>query len=93
MVLALYIAHVNAEQKLKPPLISRKPEEDLFKFPKPETVSKYEYHLLKGQYEDYKRRCQILIGSVELVEPLIGGPYLKVNMDVCDFNNLKASLK
>jgi len=93
MVLALYIAHVNTEEKSKPLLNSRKLDEEPFKFPKPETVSKYEHHLLKGEYESYKKRCRQLIGSVETVEPIFGKPYLRVNMDITEFDNLKASLQ
>lgn len=93
MTLALYIAHVNAEEKKKPRFISRKSDEEQLKFPKPKTVPKYDHDLLKGEYESYTKRCRQLIGSVETVEPIFGKPYLRVNMDIMEFDNLKASLQ
>jgi hypothetical protein len=93
MTLALYIAHVNAEEKKKPRSISRKRNEESFTIPKPETVPKYEHDMLKGDYGDYKIRCHKLLEKVEKVEPLLGKPYLRVNMDIREFDNLKAALK
>lgn len=93
MVLALYVAHVNAEEKKKPRLISIKQDTEPFIIPKPETVPKYEHDLLKDDYENHKRRCQELLNSVENVKPILGKPYLRVNMDLREFNNLKAALK
>lgn|GEM_PF-563459 len=93
MTLALYMAHVNAEEKKKPRGISRKRNEESFAIPKPETVPKYEHDMLKGDYEDYRKRCHKLLEKVEKVEPLLGKPYLRVNMDIMKFDNLKASLQ
>jgi hypothetical protein len=70
MTLALYMAHVNAEEKKKPQYVSRKQNEESFTIPNPETVPKYEHDMLKGDYGDYKIRCHKLLEKVEKVEPL-----------------------
>ena len=48
--------------------------------------------MLKG-FENYKKHCNEILHNVEKVEPMMGKPYIKINMGIGKFESLKHQLR
>ncbi len=92
MVLILYEAYVRIGRNLKTEPIQLKEEGMDFLEPR-NTVSKVEHDRILHEYENYKKRCHEILETVEKVEPIMGKPYLKINMGIGEFQSLKYQLK
>ena len=57
------------------------------------TVPKVEYERILQEFESYKKHCNEILNSVEKVEPMMGKPYLKINMGIGDFESLKHQIR
>ncbi|MBC6999671.1 BfmA/BtgA family mobilization protein [Cytophaga sp. FL35] len=92
MVLILYEAYVKDGRKPKrEPL---KLQEERMDFLEPRnTVPKTEHDRIIKEFESYKKRYNEILQNVEKVEPMMGKPYLKINMDIGDFESLKHQLR
>jgi len=92
MMLILYEAYVKDGRKP-----NRKPvkiQEERMDFLEPRnTVSKVEHDRILQEFNEYKKRCNEILHSVEKVEPMMGKPYLKINMGIGDFESLKHQLR
>ena len=92
MVLILYEAYVKDAKR--PILIPVQIHEERMDFLEPRnTVPKTEHERILQEFKEYKKRCNEILNSVEKVEPMIGKPYLKINMGIGDFESLKYQLK
>tara|TARA_B100000949_G_scaffold220796_1_gene221023 strand:- start:971 stop:1555 length:585 start_codon:yes stop_codon:yes gene_type:complete len=92
MVLILYEAYVKDGRKPRREPV--KIQEERMDFLKPRnTVPKTEHDRMLKEFKDYKNRCNEILSSVEKVEPMMGKPYLKINMGIGDFESLKHQLK
>lgn len=92
MVLILYEAYVKDGRKPRPEPV--KIQEERMDFLEPRnTVPKTEHDRILKEFNEYKKRCHEILNNVEKVEPMMGKPYLKINMDVGDFESLKHQLK
>ena len=92
MVLILYEAYVKDGRKRKPEQV--KIQEERMDFLEPRnTVPKTEHDRILREFENYKKRCNKILKKVEKVEPMMGKPYLKINMGIGDFESLKYKLK
>ena len=92
MVLILYEAYVKDGRKPKREPVQIQEERMDFLEPR-NTVPKVEHDRLLQEFENYKKRCNEILSSVEKVEPMMGKPYLKINMGIGDFESLKYQLK
>ena len=92
MVLILYEAYVKDGRKPRPEPIQIQEERMDFLEPR-NTVPKTEHEKILREFESYKKRCNEILNSVEKVEPIMGKPYLKINMGIGDFESLKYQLK
>tara|TARA_R110002012_G_scaffold308002_2_gene513922 strand:+ start:555 stop:1139 length:585 start_codon:yes stop_codon:yes gene_type:complete len=92
MVLILYQAYVKDGGKPKPKSIQIQEERMDFLEPR-NTVPKTEHDRILKEFKDYKGRCNEMLQNVEKVEPMMGKPYLKINMGIGDFESLKYQLK
>jgi hypothetical protein len=92
MVLILYEAYVKDGKKPR-----RKPvqiQDERMDFLEPRnTVPKTEHDRMLLEFNEYKKRCNEILHNVEKVEPMMGKPYLKINMGIGDFESLKHQLK
>jgi len=92
MVLILYEAYVKDGKKPR-----RKPvqiQEERMHFLEPRnTVPKVDHERILREFESYKKRCNEILDNVEKVEPMMGKPYLKINMDIGEFEKLKYHLR
>ncbi|SDQ91331.1 BfmA/BtgA family mobilization protein [Flagellimonas zhangzhouensis] len=92
MVLILYEAYVKDGRKPR-----RKPvqiQEEQMDFLEPRnTVPKVEHERILQEFKDYKKHCNEILNNVEKVEPMMGKPYLKINMGIGDFESLKYQLR
>jgi len=92
MMLILYEAYVKDGKKPRPEPV--KIQEERIDFLEPRnTVPKVEYDRMLQELKDYKGRCNEILNNVEKVEPMMGKPYLKINMGIGDFESLKYQLK
>ncbi|WP_127140339.1 BfmA/BtgA family mobilization protein [Flagellimonas marinaquae] len=92
MVLILYEAYVKDGKKLKPEPV--KIQEERMDFLEPRnTVPKVEHDRILQEFKEYKKHCNEILHNVEKVEPMMGKPYLKLNMGIGDFESLKYQLK
>jgi hypothetical protein len=92
MMLILYEAYVKDGRKPRREPV--KIQEERMDFLKPRnTVPKTEHDRMLKEFKDYKNRCNEILNSVEKVEPMMGKPYLKINMGIGDFESLKHQLK
>jgi len=92
MMLILYEAYVRDGRK--PRMEPVKIQEERMDFLEPRnTVPKVEHDRMLQEFNDYKKRCNEILNSVEKVEPMIGKPYLKINMGIGDFESLKHQLR
>ncbi|MHA7863376.1 BfmA/BtgA family mobilization protein [Flagellimonas marinaquae] len=92
MVLILYEAYVKDGRKPRREPV--KIQEERMDFLEPRnTVPKTEHDRILKEFKDYKGRCNEMLQNVEKVEPMMGKPYLKINMGIGDFESLKYQLK
>lgn len=92
MMLILYEVYVKDGRKPK-----REPvkihEERMDFLETRNTVPKTEHERIIQELESYKTRCKEILHIVEIVEPMMGKPYLKINMGIGDFERLKHQLR
>ena len=92
MMLILYEAYVKDGRKPKREPV--KIQEERMDFLEPRnTIPKTEHDRIMQEFDEYKKRCNEILNSVEKVEPMMGKPYLKINMGIGDFESLKYQLK
>ena len=92
MLLILYEAYVKDGRKPRPEPV--KIQEERMDFLEPRnTVSKVEHDRILQEFKEYKMHCNEILNSVEKVEPMMGKPYLKINMGIGDFESMKYQLK
>ncbi len=92
MVLILYEAYVKDGRKPRREPVQIQEERMDFLEPR-NTVPKVEHDRILQDFENYKKRCNEILNNVEKVEPMMGKPYLKINMDIRDFEKLKYHLR
>ncbi len=92
MVLILYEAYVKDGRKPRPEPVQIQEERMDFLEPR-NTVPKVEHDRVLQELENYKKRCNEILQNVEKVEPMVGKPYLRVNMGIGDFESLKHQLR
>ena len=92
MVLILYEAYVKDGRKPKREPIKIQ-EERMDFLESRNTVPKVEHERILHEFESYKKRCNEIIDNVEKVEPMMGKPYLKINMGMGDYESIKYQLK
>ena len=92
MVLILYEAYVKDGRKPKREPVKLQEERMDFLEPR-NTVPKTEHDRILQEFKEYKKRCNEILNNVEKVEPMMGKPYLKINMGIGDFESLKYQLK
>ena len=92
MVLILYEAYVKDGRKPKREPVQIQEERMDFLEPR-NTVPKVEHDRILQEFKEYKNRCNEILSSVEKVEPMMGKPYLKINMGIGDFESLKHQLR
>ena len=92
MVLILYEAYVKDGRKPRPEPVKIQQERMDFLEPR-NTVPKVDHDRILREFNEYKKHCNEILNSVEKVEPMMGKPYLKINMDIGDFESLKYQLK
>ncbi|MEE1962765.1 BfmA/BtgA family mobilization protein [Allomuricauda taeanensis] len=92
MMLILYEAYVKDGRKPKREPV--KIQEERMDFLEPRsTVPKVEHDRILQEFESYKKHCNEILNNVEKVEPMMGKPYLKINMGIGDFESLKHQLR
>ena len=92
MMLILYEAYVKDGRKPKREPVKLQKERMDFLEPR-NTVPKTEHDRMLQEFKEYKKRCTEIIDNVEKVEPMMGKPYLKINMDIGEFEKLKYHLR
>ena len=92
MVLILYEAYVKDGRKPRREPVQIQEERRDFLEPR-NTVPKTEHDRILEEFNEYKKRCSEILNNVEKVEPMMGKPYLKINMGIGDFESLKYQLK
>ncbi|ASV31032.1 BfmA/BtgA family mobilization protein [Maribacter cobaltidurans] len=84
MVLIFYEAYVKDGRKPKPKPVKIQEERKDFLEPR-NTVPKTEHERMLKEFKEYKKRCNEILNKVEKVEPMMGKPYLKINMGIGGF--------
>ena len=92
MMLILYEAYVKDGRKPKREPVKLQEERMDFLEPR-NTVPKTEHDRMLQEFKDYKEHCNEILNKVEKVEPMMGKPYLKINMGIGDFESLRYQLK
>lgn len=92
MMLILYEAYVKDGRKPKREPVKLQEERMDFLEPR-NTVPKVEHDRILHEFKEYKKHCNEMLNSVEKVEPIMGKPYLRLNMGIGDFESLKHQLK
>ena len=92
MMLILYEAYVKDGRKPKREPVQIQEERKDFLEPR-NTVPKVEHERMLQEFNQYKKRCNEILDNVEKVEPMMGKPYLKINMDIGEFEKLKYHLR
>jgi len=92
MMLILYEAYVKDGRKPKREPVKMHEERMDFLEPR-NTVPKVEHDRMLKEFQSYKKRCNEILHNVEKVEPMMGKPYLKINMGFGDFESLKHQLR
>ena len=92
MVLILYEAYVKDGRKPKREPVQIQEERKDFLEPR-NTVPKVEHDRMLQEFNEYRKHCNEILKNVEKVEPIMGKPYLKINMGIGDFESLKYQLK
>ena len=89
MVKILFEAHCKSKRVIR--------KEKLF-LPQPElveviqTVPKASHVRLQQEFREYKKGCGYLMEKIETVEPTFGKPYLKVDLSLGEYENLRREL-
>jgi len=92
MMLILYEAYVKDERKPKPePIKIQEERMDFLELRNTVPKTKHD-RMLKG-FENYKKHCNEILHNVEKVEPMMGKPYIKINMGIGKFESLKHQLR
>ena len=92
MMLILYEAYVKDGRKPRREPV--KIQEERMDFLEPRnTVPKTEHDRMLQEFKEYKKHCNEILNNVEKVEPMMGKPYLKINMGIGDFESLKYQLR
>ena len=92
MMLILYESYVKDGRKPKREPVKLQ-EERMDFLESRNTVPKVEHERILHEFESYKKRCNEIIDNVEKVEPMMGKPYLKINMGMGDYESIKYQLK
>ena len=92
MMLILYEAYVKDGRKPRREPVQIQEERMYFLEPR-NTVPKVEHERILQDFESYKKRCNGMLQNVEKVEPMMGKPYLRLNMDIGEFEKLKYNLR
>ena len=92
MMLILYEAYVKDGRKPRREPVQIQEERMDFLEPR-NTVPKVEHDRILQEFKEYKKHCNEMLQNVEKVEPMMGKPYLKINMDIEDFESLKHQLR
>jgi len=92
MMLILYEAYVKDGRKPRREPVKIQEERKDFLEPR-DTVPKTEHDRMLKEFQSYKKRCIEILHNVEKVEPMMGKPYLKINMGIGDFESLKHQLR
>ncbi len=92
MVLILYEAYVKEGKRPRREPVQLQVERMDFLEPR-NTVPKTEHDRILQEFEEYKKHCNEILNNVDKVEPMMGKPYLKINMGIGDFEKLKYHLK
>ena len=92
MMLILYEAYVKDGRKPRREPIQIQEERKDFLEPR-NTVPKSEHDRMLQEFKDYKEHCNEILNNVEKVEPMMGKPYLRINMGIGDFESLKYQLR
>ena len=92
MMLILYEAYVKDGRKPRREPVQIHEERMDFLEPR-NTVPKVEHDRILQEFKEYKKHCNEMLQNVEKVEPMMGKPYLKINMDIGDFESLKHQLR
>ncbi|RYC51737.1 BfmA/BtgA family mobilization protein [Flagellimonas olearia] len=92
MMLILYEAYVKDGRKPRREPVQIQ-EERMDFLEARNTVPKTEHDRMLQELKNYKKHCNEIINNVEKVEPMMGKPYLKINMGIGDFESLKNQLR
>lgn len=92
MMLILYEAYAKDGRKPRPEPVKIQKEQMDFLEPR-NTVPKVEHDRILQEFKEYKKHCNEILNNVEKVEPMMGKPYLKINMGIGDFESLKYQLR
>ena len=92
MMLILYEAYVRDGRKPKREPVKIREERMDFLEPR-NIVPKVEHERILQDFESYKKHCNGMLQNVEKVEPMMGKPYLRLNMDIGQFEKLKHHLR
>ena len=79
MVLILYEAYVKDEKKSRPKPVQIQ-EERMYFLKLRNTVSKTEHDRMLQEFKEYRKDCNEILNNMEKVEPMMGKPYLKINI-------------
>ena len=92
MMLILYEAYVKDGKRPRQEPVKLQEEQMDFLEPR-NTVPKIEHDRMLQEFKEYKKHCHEILKSVEKVEPMMGKPYLKINMGIGEYESLKYQLK
>lgn len=92
MMLILYEAYVKDGKRPRQEPVQIQEERMDFLEPR-NTVPKVDHERILREFESYKKRCNEMLHNVEKIEPMMGKPYLKINMDIGEFEKLKYHLR
>jgi len=92
MMMILYEAYVKDGKRPRREPVQLQEERMDFLEPR-NTVPKVEHDRMLQEFNEYKKRCNEILNNVEKVEPMMGKPYLKINMDIGDYKSLKYQLR
>ena len=92
MMLILYEAYVKDGRKPKREPVQIQEERMDFLEPR-NTVLTVEHDRMLQEFNEYRKHCNEILNNVEKVEPMMGKPYIKINMGIADFESLKYQLR
>jgi|SRR5690606_7072410 len=92
LVLILYEAYVKDGKKPRRKPVQIQDERTDFLEPR-NTVPKTEHDRILQEFNEYKKHCNEILNKVEKVDPMMGKPYLKINMGIGSFESLKYQLR
>ncbi|RIV72634.1 BfmA/BtgA family mobilization protein [Flagellimonas aequoris] len=92
MMLILYEAYVKDGRKPRREPVQIQEERKDFLEPR-NTVPKVQHDRMLQEFNEYRKHCNEILNKVEKVEPMMGKPYLKINMGIGEFEKLKYHLR